>query len=409
MAPDIRPGSLVHGTAVVVSGLKSRADLNGSTGTVLGCYDGRFAVRVTSGDSVRIKAENLALKASGPQPVMTDDVASTLQGATVPQLAWLLIECGPKKEQIAELILLYACTLFSPEMVEQCPAKWSRNGMENVTAFLRAGGHLGVLSAMAAHPRNATVQQRGMQQLMTLVVEEVSQALRSTDVVNAAGGAAAAVAAMAAHERNEEVQTFGCRLLMNLSSSEARGAETAALSAAKSAVVEAGGVAAFARAIAAHPGAEEVLWPALGGAAHVLLDHPAAVEAAFAIGLARPVIHVLDGVRRANADVLVQGCLCLAHLAGGDGAGAAAVVGEGAIPALCKVLRAHGHAPSVVESACVAMHNLAAHGHAPACREAGALPLVDKARRDWPTPAVEMLWGALQVQEEAPPSNASKP
>ena len=101
------------------------------------------------------------------------------------------------------------------------------------------------------------------------------------------------------------------------------------------------------------------------------------------------------------AKVLAKGCTCLANLvcgadASGRAASAEAVVRAGAIPRICEVVRAHSHAPSVVQSGCVALHNLAGLGYAAACRDAGAVTLVEAARRDWPGAGVEMLWAALQ-------------
>ena len=392
------PGSLVKGTAVTIDGLKSRADLNACVGTVLSYGDGRYGVRV-SGNSVRIKAENLSLQPCNPKPTMTDDVISTIQGATVPQLAWLVCEYGPSSVQIAELVLLYSCTLFSPENVG-FPATWSRDGQQNVAAFLKSGGHLGVVSTMGAHIESEVVQERGVQQLMTLVVREVEQTLQSTDAVNAAGGAAAAVRAMRQHANAESLNTFCCRLLMNLSANEAHGEETAALNAAKRAVCEAGGIAAIAHAIDTFSTCGELLSPALNCVSNVLLGYPEAVEHALHADLPRRVVRVLGAVP-SNAEVLAKGCMCLANLVCGAGEGARdasvqALVGAGAIPAICDAMRAHGHAPSAVESACAALHNLAGLGHAAACRDAGAVELVEAARRDWPTPMVEMLWDALQ-------------
>jgi hypothetical protein len=420
-------GSLVKGTSVIVNGLVARADLNGCTGTVLSYDNGRYATRV-SGDPVRIKAENLTMKAYVPKPTMTDDVVSTIQGANVSQLAWLICEYGPTSEQIAELVLLFACALFSPEMVGY-PAPWSRDGQQNVAAFLKSGGHLGVVRSMDAHPRNATVQQRGVQQLMTLVVEEVSQTLQSTDAVNAAGGAAAAVRAMRQHPTNEELQTFGCRLLMNLSTDEARGQETGMLSAAKRAVVAAGAIPALADALTAFPLSLELLLPALNGLTQLPLNYEEAVHVALAAELPRRVVRVLDNVlgnaldeakEAQKAEVLAKGCMCLGNLiyggaagggagdAGGGGAAggtyaasAEAVVGAGAIPTICKVMRAQSHAPSIVQNGCGALHNLAALGYAQACREAGAVALAEAARRDWPSPIMELLWAALQVPTTA--------
>ena len=100
-------------TSVIVNGLQSRADLNGNTGTVVSYDNGRFAVRISGGDSVRIKPDNLALKPCDPKPTMTDDVISTMQGASVAQLAWLISEWGPGSEQPAEYLLMFSCALFA--------------------------------------------------------------------------------------------------------------------------------------------------------------------------------------------------------------------------------------------------------------------------------------------------------
>ena len=78
---------------------------------------------------------------------------------------------------------------------------------------------------------------------------------------------------------------------------------------------------------------------------------------------------------------------------------ALAIVGAGAIPAICKAMAARAQAVAVADAGCVALHNLAGVGHAAACREAGAAALVEAVRRQHPQlhTRVDMLAEALAV------------
>lgn len=290
------PGALVKGTLVTIHGLKSRSDLNGCDGVLATALeDGRHGVRVSEGSakgtSVRIKPENLTPRQGAQGLRMSDNVVETLQRASVPQMAWVLTEFGASSSQFAELALLYACVLFSPEQVG-FPAMWSRDGGQNVGDFLRAAGHLGVLRTLDAHLHNATVQERGIQQMMTLVSAEQAE-LRSTEAVNAAGGAAACVRAMRLHPSHQGVQTFGCRLLMNLSDD----VDEASSSAAKRAVLSAGGIEAALQAVTAFPQQDDLLAPALKGCGHVVMAFQEAADAAVAAGAPRLAVALLDSLQ----------------------------------------------------------------------------------------------------------------
>ena len=401
------PGALVKGTAVTVHGLQSRADLNGSDGVLATAFeDGRYGVKVGQAAPLRIKADNLMPRQSSQGLHLSDNAVETIQRANVPQLAWVLTEFGPSSSEFAELALLYACVLFSPEQVGSPPI-WSRDGTQNVADFLRASGHLGVLRTMDAHIDNPTVQERGVQQMMTLVTNEQS-ALRSTDAVNAAGGAAACVRAMRMHPSHEGVQTFGCRLLMNLSCSERIGEETGGPTAAKRAVFAAGGIEVALAAIAAFPRRDELLQPALKGCAYVVMSYAEAAQAAIAADAPRCVVKLLHEMQVGD-ETLGQACQLLANLCFGSTADsdslaacALAVVGAGAIPTICAAMRARGHAAPLVDCGCVALHNLAGLGYAAACREAGAGALVDAALMLHPTLStrVQMLADALAASPE---------
>lgn len=90
-------------------------------------------------------------------------------------------------------------------------------------------------------------------------------------------------------------------------------------------------------------------------------------------------------------ETLGHACTLLANLCFGSSsdrdslaASALAIVGSGAIPAICKAMRSRGHALPVIDAGSVALHNLAGLGHAVACREAGAAALVEAARRQHP-------------------------
>jgi hypothetical protein len=171
------------------------------------------------------------------------------------------------------------------------PSNWSSQGDKNVAEWLRAAGHVEVVRTMRAFPENAVIQERGLQQLMTVVIDEIAFELSSTDAVNAAGGAAAAVEAMGAHKKHKGIQTFGCRLLMNLSCSERcaeiamhivarrlvlttagafshRCAETSGPTAAKRAVLVAGGMQVVLNAVDAYPDEEDLVLPAFKGLAY---------------------------------------------------------------------------------------------------------------------------------------------
>lgn len=294
------PGALVKGTLVTIHGLNSRADLNGCDGVLATALEsGRHGVRVSEGTakgtSVRVKPDNLTLRQGAQGLKMSDNVVETLQHASVPQMAWVLSEFGASSSQFAELALLYACVLFSPEQVGY-PAMWSRDGRQNVADFLRAAGHLGVLRTLDAHLHNATVQERGIQQMMTLVTAEQAE-LRSTEAVNAAGGAATCVRAMRLHPTHQGVQTFGCRLLMNLSCDERPGDETGSQTAAKRAVLSAGGIEATLKAIAAFPQQDDLLAPALKGCAYVVMSFQEAADEAIAADAPRCAVRLLDDLQ----------------------------------------------------------------------------------------------------------------
>ena len=395
------PGALVKGSAVTISGLQSRADLNGSDGHLVTAFeDGRYGVKViegaAKGTSLRIKPDNLTPKQSQQGLQLSDNVVETLQRANVPQLAWVITEFGPSSSEFAELALLYACVLFSPEQVGN-PMAWSRDGVENVASFLRAAGHLGVLRTLDAHLHNATVQERGIQQMITCVTAE-QKALRATEALNAAGGAAACVRGMRLHATHQGVQTFGCRLLMNLSSSERRGEETGGPTECKRSVFTAGGIEAMMAAIAAFPTLDELVAPALKGCAYVVMSYQEASDAAIAADAPRCAVKLLDELAVGD-ETLGHACMLLANLCFGSttdddslAVSALAVVGAGAIPAICNAMRTRGHAVQVVDAGCCALHNLAGMGHAAACREAGAAALVEAAKRQHPRKAtVDLL------------------
>jgi len=404
--PSPPAGALVKGTPVTIHGLKSRAELNGCDGVLATAFEnGRYGVRVSEGTakgtSVRIKPDNLTPKQDSQGLHLSENVVETLQRANVPQLAWVLTEFGQSSTELAELALLYACVLFSPEQVGN-PVTWSRDGKQNVGDFLRAAGHLGVLRTLDAHLHSPTVQERGIQQMMTLVTEEQTE-LQSTEAVNAAGGAVACVRAMRLHPTHQGIQTFGCRLLMNLSTGERRGEETGLPTAAKRAVFLAGGLEAALQAIAAFPRHDDLLAPALKGCAYVVLSFPEAADAAIAADAPRLAVRLLDELEVSDA-TLGHALMLLANLCFGAAtdqeslaASSLAVVAAGAIPTICKAIRSRGHAVPVVDAGCVALHNLAGGGHAAACREAGAVALVELARGQHPglRDRVDLLAGIL--------------
>ena len=110
------PGSLVKGSGVIIHGLKSRDDLNGSIGAVVSFEDGRYAVRV-SGTHMRIKADNLAPVRRKVSWTSDAPFVQVIQSCSVCQLAFLLAEFGPKMPELAENALMFACVIFSPEQV----------------------------------------------------------------------------------------------------------------------------------------------------------------------------------------------------------------------------------------------------------------------------------------------------
>ena len=113
------PGALVKGTSVTIHGLQSRSDLNGCDGVLATALDegGRYGVYVgEKGTSVRIKPANILPRQAAQGLELSANAVETLQRANVPQLAWVLTEFGQSSSEFAEVALLYACVLFSPDI-----------------------------------------------------------------------------------------------------------------------------------------------------------------------------------------------------------------------------------------------------------------------------------------------------